>query len=70
MKIVKETDKTILFLEDQEVLEVQTLKGNPLNLRITCQNGSLIVNEFPIKKLKEWKLEKESIQKLKTENKS
>lgn len=59
MKRIEYEKKCRIILEDGEVLEIQTLKRNPICIQIQCENGTLLVDEIPIKKIDEIKIEKE-----------
>ena len=45
MKVIQEKNKTIIILKDNETIEVQTLKKNPLRIQIKCKEGTFIVSE-------------------------
>lgn len=59
MKKIEYEKKCRIILEDGEILEIQTLKRNPVCIQIQCDNGTLLVDEIPIKKIDEIKMEKE-----------
>jgi len=59
--ILKREDKTVVVLKDGDILEVQTLQGNPLHIEIKCINGSFLIDEVTIKRIKEVKLEQEQL---------
>ena len=52
MKVVKENLKQIIVLEENDIIYVKTLKGNPLLLEIECKDGVLILDEVTVKKSK------------------
>ena len=68
MKIVEEKEKKIIVLDEGDVIEVKTLKGNPLLLRVECQEGCLLVDEINIKRIKEIGIEEVELAKLKQYN--
>ncbi|MBR1680040.1 MAG: hypothetical protein IJ772_06425 [Bacilli bacterium] len=45
MKVIQEKNKTIIILKDNETIEVQTLKKNPIRIQIKCKEGTFIVSE-------------------------
>ena len=49
MKIIEYKEKTTVVLEENDILEVETLKGNPAVLQIKLKNDVMIVDELNIK---------------------
>ena len=45
MKVIQEKTKTIIILKDNETIEVQTMKKNPVRIQIKCKEGTFIVSE-------------------------
>lgn len=69
MKIIKYKEKTTVVLEENDILEVETLKGNPAVLQIKLKNNVLIVDELNIKEIERIKTEKEQVKILKSQSK-
>lgn len=70
MEIIKEEKKTIAVLRDGDILEVQTMKGNPIRIEIKCVDGSFLVDEVTFKRIKEVKMEQEQLEILRQNNKN
>ena len=69
MKIVEYKEKTTVVLEENDILEVETLKGNPAVLQIKLKNGVIVVDELNIKEIERIKTEKEQVKILKSQSK-
>ncbi len=69
MKIIEYKEKTTVVLEENDILEVETLKGNPAVLQIKLKNDVLIVDELNIKEIERIKTEKEQVKILKSQSK-
>ncbi len=69
MKIIEYKEKTTVVLEENDILEVETLKGNPAVLQIKLKNNVLIVDELNIKEIERIKTEKEQVKILKSQSK-
>ena len=69
MKIIEYKEKTTVVLEENDILEVETLKGNPAVLQIKLKNDVLIVDELNIKEIERIKTEKEQVKILKAQSK-
>ena len=69
MKIIEYKEKTNVVLEENDILEVETLKGNPAVLQIKLKNNVLIVDELNIKEIERIKTEKEQVKILKSQSK-
>ncbi len=69
MKIVEYKEKTTVVLEENDILEVETLKGNPAVLQIKLKNGVIVVDELNIKEIERIKTEKEQVEILKSQSK-
>ena len=69
MKIIEYKEKTTVVLEENDILEVETLKGNPAVLQIKLKNNVLIVDELNIKEIERIKTEKEQVEILKSQSK-
>lgn len=69
MKIVEYKEKTTVVLEENDILEVATLKGNPAVLQIKLKNGVIVVDELNIKEIERIKTEKEQVEILKSQSK-
>ncbi len=67
MKIVEYKEKTTVVLEENDILEVETLKGNPAVLQIKLKNGVIVVDELNIKEIERIKTEKEQVEILKSQ---
>ncbi len=67
MKIIEYQNKTTVVLEENDILEVETLKRNPAILQIKLKNGTMIVDELNIEEIKKLKLEKEQVEILKSQ---
>lgn len=66
MKQIKETDKkTTLVLEEGDILEILTLKGNKDKLIVKCIHTALHVDEIPVKDLEQIGEEKKAIRAMK-----
>lgn len=52
MKVVKEDLKQIIVLQDNDVIYIKTLRGNPLLLEVKCKDGTLILDEVTVRKSK------------------
>ena len=69
MKIIEYKEKTTVVLEENDILEVEALKGNPAVLQIKLKNNVLIVDELNIKEIERIKTEKEQVKILKSQSK-
>ncbi len=69
MKIIEYKEKTTVVLEENDILEVETLKGNPAVLQIKLKNDVMIVDELNIKEIERIKTEKEQVKILKLQSK-
>lgn len=69
MKIIEYKEKTTVVLEENDILEVETLKGNPAVLQIKLKNGVIVVDELNIKEIERIKTEKEQVEILKSQSK-
>ncbi len=69
MKIIEYKEKTTVVLEENDILEVETLKGNPAVLQIKLKNDVMIVDELNIKEIERIKTEKEQVKILKSQSK-
>ena len=69
MKIIEYKEKTTVVLEENDILEVETLKGNPAELQIKLKNNVMIVDELNIKEIERIKTEKEQVKILKSQSK-
>ncbi len=69
MKIIEYKEKTTVVLEENDILEVETLKGNPAVLQIKLKNNVMIVDELNIKEIERIKTEKEQVKILKSQSK-
>ena len=69
MKIIEYKEKTTVVLEENDILEVETLKGNPAVLQIKLKNDVMIVDELNIKEIERIKMEKEQVKILKSQSK-
>lgn len=69
MKIIEYKEKTTIVLEENDILEVETLKGNPAVLQIKLKNNVMIVDELNIKEIERIKTEKEQVKILKSQSK-
>lgn len=69
MKIIEYKEKTTVVLEENDILEIETLKGNPAVLQIKLKNDVLIVDELNIKEIERIKTEKEQVKILKSQSK-
>ena len=69
MKIIEYKEKTTVVLEENDILEVETLKGNPAVLQIKLKNNVMIVDELNIKEIERIKNEKEQVKILKSQSK-
>ena len=67
MKIVEYKEKTTVVLEENDILEVETLRGNPAVLQIKLKNGVIVVDELNIKEIERIKTEKEQVAILKSQ---
>ncbi len=66
MKQIKETDKkTTIVLEDGDVLEIVSLKGNNEKILIQCIHTSLHVDEIPLYEIEQLQEEKKAIEAMK-----
>lgn len=70
MKIIKEDTKTIAILKDGDILEVETMQGNPIHIEIKCIDGSFLVDEVTVKRIKEVKMEQEQLEILRKNNRN
>ncbi len=68
MKIIEEKNKKTIFLDDNDSINIKTLKGNPITIKIECINGCLLIDEISSSKIKEMSLEQEQLEKLKQYN--
>lgn len=59
MKVVKENQKQIIVLQDNDAIYIKTLKGNPLILEVKCKDGTLILDEVTVRKSKKRETPKE-----------
>ncbi len=65
MKIIQNKDKYVtIFLEDNDILEIRTIKSKE-NFIVKCQNTTLHIDELSSKELNNIKQEKDSIKKMK-----
>ena len=69
MKIIEYKEKTTVVLEENDILEVETLKGNPAVLQIKLKNDVMIVDELNIKEIERIKTEKEQVKILNSQSK-
>lgn len=65
MKIVNESKKTSIVLEDKDILEVTTLNANHTKITIKCLGGTLHLEEENGKILEEQKEEEKAIKAMK-----
>ena len=65
MKIVNESKKTSIVLEDKDILEVTILNENHTKITIKCLGSTLHLEEENIKILEEQKEEKKAIKAMK-----
>lgn len=66
MKQMKESNhKTTIVLEDNDILEILTLKKNKDKIIVHCINSALHVDEVPMEELEHLKEEKKAIQEMK-----
>ena len=68
MKIIEYKEKTTVVLEENDILEVETLKGNPAVLQIKLKNDVMIVDELNIKEIERITMEKEQVKILKSQS--
>ena len=68
MKIIEKKNKKTIFLDDNDSINIKTLKGNPITIKIECINGCLLIDEISSSKIKEMSLEQEQLEKLKQYN--
>jgi len=59
LKILNSENGKTAILNDGDILEVKTLKGNPLTIQIKCEDGVLFVDEITEHRIKELKIEQE-----------
>lgn len=65
MKILKESEKEQkIILEDNDILKIETMKGNPIQIIIECNDGIISIDEINLYKIKDLKIEKEQLKKL------
>lgn len=68
MEIIENNNSKILFLKDNDIIYIKTMKGNPLTLKIECRDGIILIDEIFIKKIKMLKEEEKELEKLKKYN--
>lgn len=68
MKIIEENNIKTIFLDDNDSINVKTLKRNPVTIKIECVNGCLLVDEVSSSKIKDISIEQEQLEKLKQYN--
>ena len=64
MKIIEGIVKEII-LEDNDTIIISSMKGNKIKLQITCNSGSLQIDDIPIEKIKNIKEEEIAIKTMK-----
>ena len=64
MRIIEENKKKTVVLDDGDLLYVKTLKGNPLTLKIECNDGRIYVDEVLSKRIKEIRMEQQQLEAL------
>lgn len=70
MKVIKENEKDIIYLDDGEEILVKTLFKNNIGINIKCQNHSLFVDDVILKDIKNISIEQKELEKLKEYNKN
>ncbi len=68
MKIIEEKKAKTLILEENDIVNVKTLKGNPITIEIKCINGCLLIEDVPSKRIKEVSMEQTELEALKQYN--
>ena len=68
MKIIEENNIKTIFLDDNDSINVKTLKRNSVTIKIECVNGCLLVDEVSSSKIKDISIEQEQLEKLKQYN--
>ena len=68
MKIIEENNIKTIFLDDNDSINVKTLKRNPVTIKIEYVNGCLLVDEVSSSKIKDISIEQEQLEKLKEYN--
>ena len=69
MKICDDDKKMVIYLDDGDILDLKTLKGNPITMTIKCLNGCLTIDEVHSKRIKEINMEQEQLKALEIYNK-
>ena len=65
MKIIDEEDKKVrIILEDDDILEISSLRSNNEKVIVKCLNSSLHIDELSVSKIKEKSLEEKEIKKM------
>ena len=65
MRIIEENNKKkTVVLDDGDLLYIKTLKGNPLTLKIECNDGCIYVDEVLSKRIKEISMEQQQLEAL------
>ena len=70
MKIIKEKEKDIIYLDEGEEILIKTLFKNNIGINIKCHNHSLFVDDVILKDLKNMSIEQKELKKLKEYNKN
>ena len=64
MKIIEEDKKKIIYLDNEEELEIKTLFNSKIILHISCKNHTLYVEDIVEKRIQQLRLEQEQISNL------
>ncbi len=64
MKIIGGIKKEII-LEDNDVIIISSMKGNKVKLQVSCNSGSLQIDDLPIEKIKNIQEEEIAIEAMK-----
>ena len=46
MRVIQEKNKNIIILQNNDNIEIKTMQRNPLRLRVSAKDGTLIINEI------------------------
>ena len=64
MKIIGGIKKEII-LDDNDVIIISSMKGNKVKLQVSCNSGSLQIDDLPIEKIKNIQEEEIAIEAMK-----
>lgn len=66
MRLIEGSEKHhICILEDKDIVEVMTIRGNTQKLQMKCINNTLHIEEIPYKTIKNMNMELKEIKKIK-----